>query len=182
MPGFTATLSVHDQIFGTPAQCKSTKEAQNTAAGVAFEHFNEPVLSQVRHMIDSNDNIYKDTLHMYMNELQQFVQKKNLGLSVYTNEAEGPSHAHWFKSSVCVRGKSYVTEEIFWTLKEAEQAAAKVACQELSVDVTQENGGLYKNLLQQFAQKRGLLCPLYETVQSGVPHSIYFITIHVFQS
>lgn len=77
-------------------------------------------------------------LHMYKNQLQQYAQKENLGFPVYTSEAEGPPHARRFKSRVSIDGKSYETLEFFPTLKEAEQTAAKVACQELSVDVIQE--------------------------------------------
>ncbi|KAL0308260.1 UNVERIFIED_CONTAM: Double-stranded RNA-binding protein 4 [Sesamum radiatum] len=117
-----------------------------------------------------------DTLHMYKNLLQQYAQKQNLGFPVYTSEAEGPPHARRFKSRVCLDGKSYETFEFFPTLKEAEQAAAKVACQVLSVDVVQEDAGLYKNLLQEFAQKKGLLCPSYETVSSGLSHRPVFVS------
>ncbi|GER26968.1 double-stranded RNA-binding protein 3 [Striga asiatica] len=259
MPHFTATVSVHGQVFETPAQCKSSKEAQNAAARIALEHLNTPPPPQVHHTpatasapaavnhqlqeappvtpvaplpelrpavpdpqllplsplpsslpfppagllvpksansnfasedilqqnckdtaqasmvyrvaISSNDNIYKDTLPLYKNQLKKFAEKKNFGLPEYTTETEGPPHARRFKSSVCVEGKSYATKEFFTTLKEAEQAAARVACQELSVD----DGGLYKTLLQELAKKRGLLlCPSYETVQSGVPHRPLF--------
>ncbi|XP_020548597.1 double-stranded RNA-binding protein 4-like [Sesamum indicum] len=113
---------------------------------------------------------------MYKNLLQQYAQKQNLDFPVYTSEAEGPPHARRFKSRVCLDGKSYETFEFFPTLKEAEQAAAKVACQVLSVDVVQENAGLYTNLLQEFAHKNGLLCPLYETVSSGLSHRLVFVS------
>lgn len=39
MPRFTATVTVHGQLFETPAHCKSSKEAQNTAARIAYDHF-----------------------------------------------------------------------------------------------------------------------------------------------
>ncbi|KAL0410249.1 UNVERIFIED_CONTAM: Double-stranded RNA-binding protein 4 [Sesamum latifolium] len=116
------------------------------------------------------------TLHMYKNLLQQYAQKQNLGFPVYTSEAEGPPHARRFKSRVNLNGKSYETFEFFPILKEAEQAAAKVACEVLSVDVVQEDAGLYKNLLQEFAQKKGLLCPVYETVSSGLSHRPVFVS------
>ncbi|GFP91804.1 double-stranded RNA-binding protein 4 [Phtheirospermum japonicum] len=271
MPRFTASVTVHGQVFDTPAQCKSSKDAQNTCARIAFDHFNalssppqvhhptestfspaaatsqfqgvspaappptvppvaprlemqpaatvapllplsplpsslptpplgfltaknanaKPANGEImqqncndttqtsmfyRAAIGSNDSHYKDTLHMYKNQLQQFAQKKNFDLPVYTTEAEGPPHSRRFKSSVSVDGKSYETLEFFTTLKEAEQAAARVACQVLSVDAIQEDGGLYKNLLQELAQKKGLLCPLYESVRSGLPHRPSFVS------
>ncbi|XP_073298110.1 uncharacterized protein [Primulina huaijiensis] len=117
------------------------------------------------------------TLHIYKNRLQQYAQKKDLSLPVYTCESEGPPHARHFKSRVSFDGKSYETMEFFPTLKEAEHAAAKVACQMLQIDKIQEDGGLYKNLLQELAQKRGLLCPTYMTVRSGPPHRPIFLSI-----
>ncbi|KAK6147399.1 hypothetical protein DH2020_018311 [Rehmannia glutinosa] len=287
MPRFTAAVNVHGQVFETPTGCKSAKEAQNTAAQIAFDHFNAPssppqvhrlpqstsAVTAVNYQVQggsraappptvppvapppemqpdvavppllplsplpsslptpppgnsfvdfafvvlytcmglltaknantrpangevqqqncedttqtsmvyriatgSQDQHYKDTLHMYKNQLQQYAQKKNFGFPVYTSEAEGPPHARRFKSRVSLDGKSYETLEFFSTLKEAEQAAAKVACQVLSVNVIQEDGGLYKNLLQELAQKKGLLCPSYMTLRSGMSHRPSFVS------
>ncbi|XP_073032531.1 double-stranded RNA-binding protein 1-like isoform X2 [Primulina eburnea] len=89
----------------------------------------------------------------------------------------GPPHTRRFKSRVSFDGKSYETMEFFPTLKEAEHAVAMVACQMLQIDQSQEDGGLYKNLLQELAQKRGLLCPTYETVKWGPPHRSVFQSI-----
>ncbi|PIM97670.1 hypothetical protein CDL12_29859 [Handroanthus impetiginosus] len=286
MPRFTATVNVRGQVFETPAHCRSAKEAQNTAARIAFEHFSvtspppvQPQPSSVnpqvqrqpssanpqiqprpssanpqfqavpssaplptvppvsptpelqpvaavsplpvsplpsslpipppgllvakndantkpansdkpqqncedtiqtpmvyRIAISSHDKSYKETLHLYKNRLQQYAQKQNLVFPVYTSEAEGPPHVRRFKSRVLFDGKVYETVEFFPTMKEAEQAAAKVACQALSIDATQEDGGLYKNLLQEFAQRRGLLCPSYRTVNSGPSHMPVFMS------
>ncbi|KZV48998.1 hypothetical protein F511_09594 [Dorcoceras hygrometricum] len=115
------------------------------------------------------------TVHMYKNRLQQYAQKKDLSLPVYTCESEGPPHARRFKSRVSFNGKSYETAEFFPTLKEAEHAAAKIACQMLQIDQIQE-ASLYKNLLQELTQKRGLLCPTYETIRSGPPHRSVFVS------
>ncbi|KAH6762465.1 hypothetical protein C2S52_019898 [Perilla frutescens var. hirtella] len=252
MPRFTASVNVHGQLFETPDPCKSSKEAQNTAARIAFDYFTSPSPApassssapspplaispdapspQIQPLsvgadppplplsplpsslpnppigllttkynanskpakeelmqencddtqcaIDYNIAIgsdYKDVMHMYKNLLQQHAQKENIVLPVYTPEAEGPPHARRFKSKVFINGKSYETLEYFPTLKEAEQAVAKIACQALSVDLIQEDKGLYKNLLQEFAQKKGLMCPTYETVSSGMSHRPIFVS------
>ncbi|KAL8530159.1 hypothetical protein ACS0TY_007287 [Phlomoides rotata] len=205
VPRFTATVTVRGQVFETPEEFKSVKEAQNTAARIAFDHFNVPspteaVNSQFQTgappplpvaapfgqptellplspLPSSLPNPPPARLSMYKNLLQQYAQKEDLGLPVYSTEAQGPPHDRRFKSRVCVAGKSYETTEFFPTLKEAEQAVAKVACQALSVDVIQEDGGLYKNLLQEFAQKKGLRCPSYETVSSGMSHTPVFVSV-----
>lgn len=41
-PRFTATVTVQDQVFQTPDEFKSVKEAQNAAARMAYDHFNVP--------------------------------------------------------------------------------------------------------------------------------------------
>lgn len=83
---------------------------------------------------------------MYKNQLQQYGQKQNIGYPVYTSEAEGPPHARRFRARVSLDGKSYETLEFFTTLREAEQAAAKVACQLLSIDVIHE-ASILNNLI-----------------------------------
>ncbi|XP_051131473.1 double-stranded RNA-binding protein 1-like isoform X2 [Andrographis paniculata] len=267
MPRFVATVNVCGQMFRTPTICRSSKEAQNTAARIAFEHLaassaprdaqplpppvlpldsqhqqqavspaaslpaaiiplpeivqvsqdppvpESPVPSSLPlpsfgimspkncanskpgeevklqicgdtkdtpavHVteIGTRDVGLKETLPMYKNRLQQFAQKQNIGFPVYACETEGPPHARRFKSSVILNGKSYETLEFFSTLKEAEQAAAKVACEALSVEGKQEDSGLYKNLLQEFVQKKGLMCPSYETTSSGMSHMPVFVS------
>ncbi|KAG6434089.1 hypothetical protein SASPL_105711 [Salvia splendens] len=241
MPRFTATVTVQGQLFHTPDHCKSSKDAQNTAARVAFDRLtssdplptppNVPPHSQMQplsvtavppplplsplpsslpnptpgllatkcyantkpaeDLLQENcDNTSqcpmdykaamgsenKDTLHMYKNLLQRYAQKECIGLPVYTSEAEGPPHARRFKSKVSINGKSYEPAEFFPTLKEAEQTAAKIACLALSLN----DKGSYKNLLQELAQKKGLMWPSYETVSSGSsPKQIFVSTVEV---
>nr|KYP62636.1 hypothetical protein KK1_017177 [Cajanus cajan] len=42
-------------------------------------------------------NFVIDVLHLYKNQLQSYLQKRNLGLPVYSSEWEGPPHAMRFK-------------------------------------------------------------------------------------
>ncbi|KAH6835210.1 hypothetical protein C2S53_013540 [Perilla frutescens var. hirtella] len=121
--------------------------------------------------------IYFNMLHIYKNQLQQYAQRELIGFPVYNTEGEGPPHDRQYRSTVIVNEKSYGTLESFPTRKEAEQAAAKVACQALLVNVAEEttDGGLYKNLLQEFAHKKGL-CPSYQTVASGLSHKRVFVS------
>ncbi|KAL7096392.1 hypothetical protein ACP275_10G076500 [Erythranthe tilingii] len=255
MARFTAVVNVNGHRFETPEPCKSAKDAQNTAARIAFNHFNAPPPPPPAHALPTassavypqisavppaallpavpppvappsevhrpvtatipnspapsslpvpppgflatkNDpqqssgdatqastvyriaigSNHKDAVSMYKNQLQQYGQKQNIGFPVYSSESEGPPHSRRFRSRVSLNGKSYETVEFFPTLKEAEQAAAKVACQELSLNVIQEDVGLHKNLLQEFAQRKGLLCPSYETTSSGMSHRPSFVS------
>ncbi|XP_022149390.1 double-stranded RNA-binding protein 1-like isoform X2 [Momordica charantia] len=114
--------------------------------------------------------------HLHKNQLQNFAQKRNLTLPIYTCERDGPPHASRFRCKVEIGGRTYESSELFATLKDAENAVAKVAllsCQ----DGAQENPGLYKNFLQEMAQKRGLGLPAYSTLQSGEVHAPIFVSI-----
>ncbi|XP_031095590.1 double-stranded RNA-binding protein 1-like isoform X3 [Ipomoea triloba] len=116
-----------------------------------------------------------DIQHMYKNQLQQYAQKQNIILPKYSCEVEGPPHACRFRSKVAFGGKIFESHEFFSTLKEAEQAAAKIALEALSPQEIQKGAGLYKTLLQQLEQKQGGMFPVYKTIQSGPPHAPTFV-------
>ncbi|KAL7003391.1 HLA class II histocompatibility antigen, DR beta 4 chain, partial [Sarracenia purpurea var. burkii] len=92
--------------------------------------------------------------HLYKNLLQNYAQKRNFSLPQYSCESEGPSHASRFKSKVIIDGITYESPEFFSPIKEAEHAAAKVAWESLSTnEIHEDDFGLYKNLLQEFAHR-----------------------------
>ncbi|XP_060197472.1 double-stranded RNA-binding protein 1-like isoform X2 [Lycium barbarum] len=217
-PRFTATVIVNGVSFESPEdQCRSSKEAQNVAAHIAFDHFTvpksdnlpSPAVSSPSGASTSNNkvdvrppnmdifqqrqnnmgqlsrvngtplagvdaNTSKGMLHLYKNRLQHYAQKQSLTLPVYSSELDGPPHSRRFRSKVTVDGKTYETQEFFSTLKEAEHAAAKVAFESLALNDIQEDEGLYKTLLQELAQKVGLLFPVYDTARTGPPHAPIF--------
>lgn len=122
--------------------------------------------------VDTNTS--KGMLHLYKSRLQHYAQKQNLTLPVYSSELDGPPHSRRFRSKVTVDGVTYETPEFFSTLKEAEHAAAKVAFESLTLNDIQEDDSLYKTLLQELAQKEGLLFPVYNTSRIGPPHAPVF--------
>ncbi|KAK7380784.1 hypothetical protein VNO78_33303 [Psophocarpus tetragonolobus] len=129
----------------------------------------------IRDMIIAEDK--KNMLHLYKNQLQSYVQKKNLSLPEYTHEWEGPPHAMRFKCKVTVDECTYESDKFYSTLKDAEHAAAEVALMSLSPGGVQEGPvGLYKNLLQEFAQKKGFCLPIYSTNRFGEPHMPIFVS------
>ncbi|KAG9160391.1 hypothetical protein Leryth_008793 [Lithospermum erythrorhizon] len=103
----------------------------------------------------------KEILHTFKNRLQHYAQKHNLSLPAYCNEFEGPPHARRFRAKVTISDITYESSEFFPTLKEAEHSAAK-------------DEGLYKTLLQEFAQKKGVQFPKYNTIKSGPSHNPTF--------
>ncbi|XP_076897988.1 uncharacterized protein LOC143551433 [Bidens hawaiensis] len=114
--------------------------------------------------------------HLYKSRLQTYAQKRNIPLPTYAVETQGPPHCRLFKAQVTVSGNTYEGPGFSSTLKDAEHEAAKVAFMALSQDGAPEDDCLYKSLLQELAQKRGLLLPVYATNKSGPPHMPCFVS------
>ncbi|KAL8483846.1 hypothetical protein ACS0TY_026511 [Phlomoides rotata] len=119
VPLFTATVTVQGQAFETPEDFKSVKEAQNTAARIAYDHFNVP-----------------PPMAAPPPEMQPVFNQLPPPLP---SSLPNPPPGNCF-----------------------------VAC---------SNAGSYKNLLQEFVQKKGFLCPSYETVNSGMCHMPIFVSV-----
>ncbi|XP_022743722.1 double-stranded RNA-binding protein 1-like isoform X2 [Durio zibethinus] len=165
-PRFEATVIVNGKSFQPRNPARSSKEAQNDAAQLAFLHFTAPPLPD------------PDMRHLYKNLLQNFAQKRNLSRPVYSCEFEGPPHASRFRCKVTINENTYESLEFFPTIKEAEHAAAKIALSCLSPDaIEEEDSTLYKNLLQELAQKEGCPLPVYNTTRSGEAHASTFVSI-----
>ncbi|XP_022743723.1 double-stranded RNA-binding protein 1-like isoform X3 [Durio zibethinus] len=207
-PRFEATVIVNGKSFQPRNPARSSKEAQNDAAQLAFLHFTAPPLpdpgssneianfdsniatlrilqlerqeaNQDCEILISKDNEkFKDMRHLYKNLLQNFAQKRNLSRPVYSCEFEGPPHASRFRCKVTINENTYESLEFFPTIKEAEHAAAKIALSCLSPDaIEEEDSTLYKNLLQELAQKEGCPLPVYNTTRSGEAHASTFVSI-----
>ncbi|XP_008464955.1 double-stranded RNA-binding protein 1 isoform X3 [Cucumis melo] len=247
-PRFEATVTVDGKQFCSSTPSKSSKQAQNDAAKLAFDFFSLPSLPQpsqqlcpqpvlpesssppklipsilpfsppsldlssfpqpslpsqlgnfgaianldnkvtspprpeVKLEVANKSSELKESSkgmqHLYKNKLQNFSQKRSLTLPMYTCERDGPPHASRFRCKVEIDGKTYGSPEFHGTLKDAENAVAKVALMCLCQDGAQEDSdsGLYKNLLQEMAQKGGLGLPAYSTSQSGEVHVPVFVS------
>lgn len=55
-----------------------------------------------------------------------------MSLPVYESIRDGPSHAASFKASVTINAQTFESTEFSHTVKEAEQAAAKIALETLA--------------------------------------------------
>ncbi|KAF5749159.1 double-stranded RNA-binding protein 2-like isoform X1 [Tripterygium wilfordii] len=295
-PQFQATVTVNGVSFTTHDQCKSSKDAQNNAARIAFDHFCTPNIPSSLSPIPSNSSLrgndftntakmkiteaslsaiadlkdmpltetsqlkpqktnqvpqlngnaihvkhndrFIDMQHSYKNQLQNYTQKSNVNLPAYYHEGpphtshfkgvvgfgektyeshelfptmkeaehvaakvalmplsknevqeasipvtptyycdqEGPPHTSHFKGVVGVGEKTYESNELFPTMKEAEHVTAKVALMPLSKNEIQEDESRYKNLLQELAQKECYGLPSYNTLKSGEPHVPIFVS------
>lgn len=115
---------------------------------------------------------------MYKNQLQELAQRSCFNLPSYSCIREGPDHAPRFKATVNFNGETFESPAFCSTLRQAEHAAAEVALttlanrgpsKALAARVLDETG-VYKNLLQETAQRAGLNLPVYTTVRSGPGH------------
>jgi dsRNA-specific ribonuclease len=102
-----------------------------------------------------------DMQHLYKNQLQNYVQKRNLSLPAYSCEREGPPHASRFRCKVTIDGHTYESPEFFSTLKDAEHAAAKVALKSLSPDEAKEASVLYHFFVYLFSLSVGCVSVLF---------------------
>ncbi|MBA0845866.1 hypothetical protein Goarm_022263 [Gossypium armourianum] len=115
---------------------------------------------------------------MYKNQLQELAQRSCFNLPSYTCIREGPDHAPRFKATVNFNGETFESPHYCSTLRLAEHSAAEVALQSLSsrgpshslaARILDETG-VYKNLLQEIAQRVGAPLPQYTTFRSGLGH------------
>ncbi|KAK4356381.1 hypothetical protein RND71_025352 [Anisodus tanguticus] len=119
---------------------------------------------------------------MYKNQLQELAQRSCFNLPSYVCIREGPDHAPRFKAVVNFNGENFETPNYCSTLRQAEHAAAEVALNALSnrgpthslaARILDETG-VYKNLLQEIAQRVGAPLPQYITYRSGLGHQPVF--------
>ncbi|KAJ0238894.1 Double-stranded RNA-binding protein 2 [Hirschfeldia incana] len=119
---------------------------------------------------------------MYKNQLQELAQRSCFNLPSYTSLREGPDHAPRFKSTVNFNGEIFESPQYCSTLRQAEHSAAEVALTALSnrgpshslaARILDETG-VYKNLLQEIAQRVGAPLPRYTTFRSGLGHQPVF--------
>ncbi|KAF4356409.1 hypothetical protein F8388_013274 [Cannabis sativa] len=115
---------------------------------------------------------------MYKNQLQELAQRSCFNLPSYTCIREGPDHAPRFKATVNFNGETFESPHYCSTLRQAEHSAAEVALNSLSsrgpshslaARILDETG-VYKNLLQEIAQRVGAPLPQYTTYRSGLGH------------
>ncbi|KAG5601848.1 hypothetical protein H5410_033218, partial [Solanum commersonii] len=97
-PRFTATVTVNGMSFELPKdQWRSSKEAQNHAAHIAYDHFivpqSIPLLTPQPSLLPTSSDRRID---------YNTAQKQNLTLPVYSSELDGRPHTCCFRSKVTV--------------------------------------------------------------------------------
>ncbi|KAI3927432.1 hypothetical protein MKW92_044422 [Papaver armeniacum] len=185
-PGrFKASVLVCGKTFHAPDFCKSSQEAQNEAAKLAYHHFstassktplNRP--AKIRRIdspsppMSNSSPAAEPAILQHKNQLQIYAQKRKLNLPTYSYVRDGPPHNVRCKAMVTVDGQTFESPEFCRTQKEAEHAASRVALESLMHD---ESAGFSKNFLQEFLMKEGLPLPIYKTKSCGAPHLPTFL-------
>ncbi|KAK4784176.1 hypothetical protein SAY86_018544 [Trapa natans] len=128
----------------------------------------------------------RDVPHLCKHQLQMYAQKRSLPLPRYSCENRGPPHNIRYKCKVTIDGQTFQGPKFCKTVKEAEHTAARVALMAMlstadyaaapmakpstahqERDSGPRDANLFKNHLQELAQKGGYALPVYETVKTG---------------
>ncbi|CAN4086656.1 unnamed protein product [Withania somnifera] len=117
---------------------------------------------------------------MYKNQLQEYTQKNIKQLPIYQTVNEGFPHAPKFRTRVLVDGSEYESKSTHPTKKQAEQAAAKIAYECIhnkrdakDFSLIYKEPMLCKSILYEFAVKKNLDRPIYNTRYAEGPSSVY---------
>ncbi|KAK4441362.1 Double-stranded RNA-binding protein 4 [Sesamum alatum] len=168
-PLFKASVVVSGTTFHTPTASKSSRQAHNHAAQLAFLHFTSQPSTQKSEEVEKNVNEKEmapkqDSQAKFKTKLQMYAHRKNLDLPVYHSEKEGVS----FRARVCIGEDWFQSQVLHETVAEAEDAAAEAALLSLSTDAFHENDPRsYKILLQELTENEGFFLPTYTTIRAG---------------
>ncbi|MCL7041201.1 hypothetical protein MKW94_007553 [Papaver nudicaule] len=163
-PRFKASVLINGVSFDTPDFCKSSKEAQNEAAKLAFQHFS------------SSDPLYRPKIILRDSPSPQSTSPASSTTSIEVNanatkEVALPQPNQQQNISVkdgfvlgSSRAQSQPNNELRSTsIKGGENSGIK-----------DDLLYLHKNQLQIYAQKRNLNLPVYSCVREGPPHNSHF--------
>ncbi|GAU48807.1 hypothetical protein TSUD_406400 [Trifolium subterraneum] len=203
-PNFKAYVFVNGVTFSSSDTFNSSKEAHNQAAMKAFLNFSSPPSGS---SIPKNEYGYKEEVEavkpkpmqspippqsqVIMNDthrsrklqLQDYARKNDHDQPVFKVKTEGIPHDIHYKANVVIDGKSFEKPTLFNTIKEAEQAAAKIAdmFQQASVIIiSYEESCSFKSLLHELTQREDFSKPTYKTTKIGRPHMpTFFSTVEV---
>lgn len=108
---------------------------------------------------------------MHKNQLQDLALRGGFSLPSYSSMRKGPPHVPLFKAFVTFKEETFESPDFYGTLRQAEHAAAAVALKSLTKEgFSIDESAMYKNFLQEFAQKEGIPFPEYVTNRSGPSH------------
>ncbi|KAI3969314.1 hypothetical protein MKW92_025553 [Papaver armeniacum] len=169
-PRFKASVLINGVSFDTPDFCKSSKEAQNEAAKLAYHHF------------ASSDPLYRPKI--IHRDSPPSPLSSSPASSTTSNEVNAnatrevvlplPKQNQEQRKSVkdgCVAGSSRAQSQPNHELKSNSVKGGEVS------GIKDDLQYLHKSQLQIYAQKRNLSLPIYSCVREGPPHNTHFKAI-----
>ncbi|KAI3955442.1 hypothetical protein MKW98_018543 [Papaver atlanticum] len=170
-PRFKASVLISGVSFDTPDFCKSSKEAQNEAAKLAYHHF------------ASSDPLYRPKIILRDSPPSPSLSSSPAS-STTSNEVNAnttrevalplPQQNQEQRKSVkdgCVVGSSRAQSQPNHELKSNSVKGGEVSGTKDDLQY------LHKSQLQIYAQKRNLSLPIYSCVREGPPHNTHFKAI-----
>ncbi|KAF8007337.1 hypothetical protein BT93_K1364 [Corymbia citriodora subsp. variegata] len=181
MPSFTGTVFVNGHPFHTQKACRSSKEAQNEAARLAYDHFFAPrtpprepprvAPAPAPAPAPSDDGSYDSAGTRSSSEntiLQRYLA------SLDSVQPKLPGRNDGSKVSESHLPANLENEQL--ELPESDDISEAAESSSIASDNTtvKDMRHLYKNQLQTFAQKRSLALPIYNSEHEGPPHARRF--------
>ncbi|GER31704.1 double-stranded RNA binding protein [Striga asiatica] len=179
MPLFRASVWVCGNKFDSGPACKSSKQAHNEAAQIAFLHLtsgsinkgsenNDSTIStkqvqssmrlEDKTAVKNSENLEKQ--NKFKTKLEMYARKRNLKPPVYREEKVG----HLYRAVVSIDDEWFESVVVCETTEEAQDSAAQAALLSLSTDAFRENDPRsYKILLNELAKEEGFFIPVYTT-------------------
>ncbi|XP_042511822.1 double-stranded RNA-binding protein 1-like [Macadamia integrifolia] len=159
-PQFAASVTVNDLSFPTTGFCRTSKEAQNEAARIAFDHFNSPTPPPPP---SHRPQLIFTPHHIPVEDASTSLS----GSSLVSNEMKVKARNEWNNAPAVGGSKLPKNQEISRSPLTHENASV----------VKDEFEGiqfLYKNQLQSYAQRRNISLPTYSCVREGLAHALRF--------
>ncbi|KAI3869638.1 hypothetical protein MKX03_011835 [Papaver bracteatum] len=166
-PRFKASVLINGVSFDTPDFCKSSKEAQNEAAKLAYHHFasSDPLYRPKIILRDSPPSPLSSSpaSSTTSNEVNA---TREVALPLQQNQEQRKS-----VKDGSVVGSSRAQSQPNHELKSNSVKGGEVS------GIKDDLQYLHKSQLQIYAQKRNLSLPIYSCVREGPPHNTYFKAI-----
>ncbi|ERM93584.1 hypothetical protein AMTR_s00004p00117700 [Amborella trichopoda] len=194
-PRFSTSVTLNGLKFESPVFCRSSKESQNEAARAALEALTMP---QTSHLLSYSSVVEASGVSRVTSPQQQ--DRGLRGLSTNMSEKCDVSSPHCGPSTTmnekcdnlpqpCNPSSSLDPNGKEMKETQSLEGSSLGSSENTLISLNVDDGGkyLYKNLLQEFVQKRGLDMPIYSCVGEGVDHAPRFKAIvtvdgHTFDS
>ncbi|KAM1132510.1 hypothetical protein FF1_046896 [Malus domestica] len=171
-PRFSATVTINGLDFHTVDIFRSSKEAQNDAAKLAFDHLSDNPQPKPRNPIPSPSSFPQPCPPSSSSASSFSDEAREIEI---VEPATDSDTTHEAREIEIVEPKTQETHQIPQVPLQFSgnvSGAASQANAALSGKMDMQH--LYKNQLQTYAQKRNLLLPVYSCEREGPPHNCRF--------